>query len=134
MSLGPVLVIPNSLASPANTGSMATSITSSPSIVPVPSVFSYQVVWSGTSPVGAISVQGSNTFTQAADGTIGNPGTWDDLTLNYNGTAVTSIPLSGNTGSGLIDITVTAIYAVRLVYTRTSGTGTLAVTAFGRGY
>lgn len=134
MSLGPVIVIPNVLGSPSNGNSMAGNITSSPSIVPYPSVFSYEVDWTGTSPVGTVSVQGSNTFTLNAEGGIGNAGNWTTLTFNYNGSAVTTIPITGNSGTGLIDLTVTSIYALRLIYTAGSGTGSLTVTAFGRGY
>ena len=57
-----------------------------------------------------------------------NPGTWNTLTLNYGGAAVTSVPVSGNTGNGMIDVTATGIYAIRLIYTAGSGTGSLTVT------
>lgn len=127
--IGPYLVIPNAQASPASTGSMATSITSAPTIVRGVSQISYQVVWSaGSTPIGAISLQGSNDYSIDAMGNVKNAGTWTTLTFNYNGTPVSSVPVTGNSGSGMIDIGSTGMYAMRIVYTRTSGSGTLAVT------
>lgn len=133
MSLGPVTVIPSSQATPPNSGSMAANITSQASIVPFAGMISYEVVWNGTTPVGSVSVQGSNDFSLNAEGNVLNPGNWTVMTVNFNGSAVTTIPITGNTGEGLIDIVTTAVYAIRLIYTSTSGTGSLTVTAFGRG-
>lgn len=124
-SNGPVLVIPSPAANPANTGSMGASITSSPQILYLMSKCSFSFKWSGTSPVGTLSVEGSNNFTLNNALDPYNTGDWNTLTLNYQGSAVQSIPVSGNTGKGIIDITATGILAVRLVYTFTSGTGTL---------
>jgi len=104
---------------------MATSIISAPSIPKNLSMIGYSVSWTGATPVGAISVQVSNDLTLYPNGQINNPGTWSTMAFLYNGATVTSIPISGNTGNGFIDITRTAAYATRLVYTATSGTGTL---------
>jgi hypothetical protein len=125
---GPTIVIPNALGSPANGNSMAGNIISSPTIVQDMYAMSYGVVWSGTAPVGSVSVEGSNDFSLNPEGQIQNAGNWNIMTLNYNGSAVTSVPISGNSGTGLIDIVATGIYAVRLIYTATSGTGSLIVT------
>lgn len=81
--------------------------------------------WTGTSPVGTISIQGSNDFSLNNALNPYNSGTWNTLTLNYGGSAVTTIPISGNSGNGIVDVTATGIYAVRLVYTAGSGSGTL---------
>jgi len=89
---------------------------------------SYALVWSGTSPVGTVSIQGSNDFALNAEGGVAVAGTWNTLTVNYNGSAVTTIPVTGNTGNGIVDITATGIYAIRLIYTAGSGTGNLTVT------
>jgi hypothetical protein len=105
---------------------MTTSITSAPTIVQMLSMIGYGVSYTGA-PVGAFSVQISNDYTQNADGTVMNPGTWSTITLQYLGLPVTSIPVSG-AGNGFIDITDTAAYAIRLVYTATSGSGTLTAT------
>lgn len=130
MSLGPNIVIPNAQGIPANGNSMAGNITSQPSLIPLCGTVSYQIVWTGATPVGAVSIQGSNDY---SIGRVLNPGHWDTLTVEYAGSPTTSIPIVGNSGSGLIDITATGIYAIRLVYTATSGTGNLIVTVFARG-
>lgn len=133
MSLGPHIVIPNAQGSPANGNAMATDIISQPSLVPLMGTISYQIVWTGSTPIGAVSIQGSNDYSLNAKGDVLNAGHWDTLTIEFAGSATSSIPITGNSGSGLIDITTTAIYATRLVYTATSGTGSLTVTAFARG-
>lgn len=106
-------------------GSMAGNLTGIPSIINQLSMMSYGFSWSGTSPVGTVSIQVSNDYALAVDGTVANPGTWNVLTLNFGGAAVTTIPVTGNTGNGLVDILQTGAYAIRPIYTFTSGTGTL---------
>lgn len=133
MSLGPHIVIPNSQGNPANGNSMGADIISQPSLVPLSGTISYQVVWSGSTPVGAVAIEGSNDYSLDALGNILNPGHWDTLVVEFAGSPTSSIPITGNSGSGLIDITTTAIYATRLIYNATSGTGNLTVIAFARG-
>jgi hypothetical protein len=125
---GPQIVIPNPQGTPANGNSMATNITSSPTIVQDMYAMSYALVWTGVTPIGTVSIQGSNDFSLNAEGQVANPGTWNTMTVNYGGAAVTVIPVTGNTGNGLIDIVATGIYAIRLIYSATSGTGTMIVT------
>lgn len=109
-------------------GDMSGNITGLVTIINQPSMLSYGLSWAGTSPVGTVSVQGSNDYKANPAGGVSNAGTWNTLTLNYNGTFVTTIPVSGNTGNGLIDIGPTGIYAIRLIYTFGSGVGTLQAT------
>lgn len=105
------------------------TITSKVTIINQLSMMSYGYSWSGTSPIGTLIVQVSNDYSLNADGqTIKNAGTWNTLTLEYNGSAVTSVPVSGNTGNGLVDIFQTGAYAIRTVYTKVSGTGSLQAT------
>lgn len=130
--LRPEIVIPSAYASPANTGSMAANITSMPTILQSLSRVSYSVSWAGSSPVGTIQIQCSNDYAIGATGTVVNSGTWNTMTVSLNGSPVQTIPVTGNSGSGLIDITATAAYAVRLVYTFTSGTGTLQAIVTGK--
>lgn len=107
--------------------SMATSLTSIVTVIQNLSMVSYEVVWSaGSTPVGTISVQVSNDYSQYADGSANNPGNWSDLPLS------TTPGITGNTGVGYIDIDANAGYALRLVYTRTSGSGTLNVIVSGK--
>lgn len=103
-------------------GSMAGSITSAVTIVQKLSMISYDISWVGTAPVGVMSVQVSNTYSQNADGTVRNAGNWTTLTLSDPPT------VSGATGNGFIDVDATGAFAMRLVYTRTSGTGTMNAT------
>lgn len=126
--LSPYLVIPNALASPANTGSMGASITSAPTIIQKVSMISYGLAWSaGSTPVGTASIQVSNDYALNAAGVVANAGTWTTINFNHGGSSVSSIAISGNTGNDMIEVS-TGAYAIRLVYTRTSGSGTLAVT------
>ena len=105
--------------------SLATII-SLPTVIQNLSMLSYDISWSGSSPVGVISVQVSNTYSQNADGSVRNAGNWTSLVLS----APTTV--SGNTGVGFIDIDASGAYAIRLIYTKTSGTGLLQATINGK--
>lgn len=130
-SLRPAQVIPSAQASPANTGSMAANITSAPTLLQSLTKVSYSVSWTGTSPVGTLSVQASNDCLVNSEGGVSG-GTWNTLPLDLAGVAVTTIPVTGNTGNGMIDIDSLSAYAIRLVYTAGSGTGTLTATVVGK--
>jgi hypothetical protein len=112
-------------------GAMVGDLTSAVTILQSVTKISYACVWTGTSPVGTVSIQASNDYSVLPNGVVDNAGTWTTLTLAYNGNSVTTIPVTGNTGNGIIDV-VTAAYAVRLIYTHTSGTGSLTVTISGK--
>ena len=99
--------------------SMAGNITSIVTIVDNMSMISYDISWTGSSPMGAITVEVSDTYSQNAAGGVKNAGTWTELPLSAAGT------VSGNTGTGFISLSQIPAYAVRIVYTRSSGTGTL---------
>ena len=98
---------------------MAGSITSAVTIIDNKTLIGYDISWTGTSPVGVMSVEVSNTYSQNPDGSVRDAGNWTTLTLT------TPANVTGNTGNGFIDVDITAAYAIRLVYTRTSGTGTM---------
>lgn len=102
-------------------GSMATQIISTVTVIQNLSLVSYACSWTGTSPVGTVTVQVSNDYTQNGAGQVLNAGTWNTLPLS----ALTGV--SGNTGNGFIDIDANAGYALRFVYTPASGTGTMNV-------
>lgn len=113
-------------------GSMASSLTSLVTIIQKLSMVSYSYSWSGTSPVGAVSVQLSNDYSVDAQGNVSNAGTWNTISFNDGtGTPVSSFAVTGNTGSGMVDVQ-TGAYAIRTLYTRTSGTGTLQVVINGK--
>lgn len=113
-------------------GSMAGNLTSAPTILQSISGISYEISWTGSTPVGTVSVQTSNSYSLNPDGTVNNPGVWTTLVLEVSGSFVTSIPISGNTGNGMIDPITTDAYAIRLIYTASSGTGTLTATVNGK--
>ena len=102
------------------------TITGTPTIIQDLTMIGYSFSWSGSTPVGTLQVQVSNDYALSAQGTsVANAGTWTTLTLNYQGSAVQTIPVTGNTGTAFIDIDATGAYAMQVVYTKASGTGTL---------
>lgn len=105
--------------------SMATSLTSPATIITNLSGVGYDISWSGA-PVGTFSVQVSNTYAINADGSVANAGSWTTLTLSG------TVAPAGTTDNGFINIAGIEAYAIRLVYTRTSGTGTLNATISGK--
>lgn len=100
-------------------GDMSGTITSKVTIISNISMMSYSYSWVGTSPIGTITVQVSDDYTQNAEGVVSNPGTWNTLPLS------SSPAVSGNTGNGLIDIDQLGAYAIRTIYTPVSGIGSL---------
>ncbi len=103
-------------------GDMSGDITSKVTVIQNTTLISYEIAWNGTSPVGVISVEVSNDYSQNQDGTVKNAGKWTELPLSVTPT------VSGNIDNGFIDITEIAAYAIRVKYTRTSGTGSLQAT------
>lgn len=108
------------------------SITSSVTIIQKISMLSYSYSWVGSTPVGTISVQVSNDYAITPNGALENAGTWTTLTLDVAGTPATSIAVSGNTANDFIDIRQLGAYAIRTVYTKGSGTGSLQATINGK--
>lgn len=108
-------------------GDMSGNIVSVPTIVDNLTIYNYSFTWAGTSPVGTISIQASDDIKLLSNGQIdsNNPGSWNALPLSSGGSVVTTIPLSGNTGNGMIDVALGGFYAIRAVYTFTSGVGVL---------
>lgn len=97
----------------------AASLTSTPMVIQQLSLISFQAVWTGTSPVGTLQVQVSNDFALNGDGSIRNAGTWTNLG--------STSAVSGNSGNLEISLHDIPSYAIRIVYTKASGTGTLNV-------
>lgn len=100
-------------------GDMSGDITSVSSNIEQEDFGSYQFSWSGSSPVGTITVQAS------LDNTI-----W--TTLQDSDQVDVSIPVSGNTGSAMFSLNELPFKYVRTVYTFTSGTGTLQSYIFAK--
>ncbi len=122
MSSRPMLS-PNSVIT---NGDMSGNLTSKVTIIQNMSELSYDISWTGSSPVGVASVQVSNTYTQNADGSVRNAGNWNTIPLDN------STNISGNSGNGFIDIDSIGAFAVRLVYTFGSGTGTMNAVITGK--
>jgi hypothetical protein len=107
--------------------SMGGSLNSLATLKPSMSLINYSISWTGTSPVGTITVESSNDYEVDFAGAVRNAGSWNTLPFtNSAGAIVTSVAVSGNTGKGMININGIGANAIRLVYTRTSGTGTLS--------
>jgi hypothetical protein len=97
---------------------MSASIISDVTILKQKTGAGYDIAWTGA-PVGSFSVQISNTYSLDAGGNVSNAGSWTPVLL------VGSVLPSGSPDNGYINLAGLEAYAVRLVYTRTSGTGTL---------
>jgi hypothetical protein len=113
-------------------GSMAGNLTSLPTILQSITGVSYALSWSGTAPVGTASVQVSNDYALNPTGTVANAGTWTTVELTVAGSASTTVPISGSPGTAFIEIEKTNAYAIRLIYTAGSGTGTLTAIINGK--
>lgn len=113
-------------------GDMSADITSDPVVMQSLSGMGFHVTWSGSTPIGTLAVQISNDYSIGPTGDVLNAGTWVTIELSVGGNVVTSIPITGNTGKGFIDVEKTMAYAIRLFYDNTSGTGTLNAVANGK--
>lgn len=115
-----------------NGTSMAASINGTASIVDKISMVGFGFSWTGTTPIGALSVQVSNDYTVDAMGNPANAGSWNTVYFMAGGVLVNTIALTGDTGNAFIEIPLTSAYAVRPVYTRTSGVGNLTAIVHGK--
>lgn len=116
-----------------DSGDMAADITSSATVLQSISGVSYTLSWTGSTPIGTIAVEGSNDYSLNPDGSVDNAGTWIPIYISVNGgAAAANAAITGNTGSALIEILKTTVYAIRLFYDATSGTGSLTAVINGR--
>jgi hypothetical protein len=118
------LIAPNLNKPIVNAVSMAADVTSPATIIQRLPGISYDISWIGT-PTGTFTVEVSNTYSQDAEGNPANPGNWSILPPSA---FIGIIPApAGASGNGFIDVVGTEAYAIRLVYHRTGGTGSLTV-------
>ena len=123
------LISPNTLSPLINGASMAAPITSRVTIIQMLPGISYDLVWTGT-PVGTFTVEVSNTYRENADGSVAAAGSWTVIpAASFSGTYPTP---AGAPGNGFLDVVGTEAYAIRLVYTPTSGAGNLTVVVAGK--
>lgn len=116
-----------------NAQSMAADITSDPTVLNSISGVSYEASWSGTSPVGTLSAQVSNSYALSSTGAVINAGVWTTVALVLDtGLVATSVPVTGNTGSVVINLTGVQEYAIRLFYDAASGVGTMSAVICGK--
>lgn len=110
---------------------MSTTLTSIATNIEQISCASYDIAWTG-SPVGVITVEVSNTYVpSAAPGNRPvNAGNWSVIPSSaFTGTYPTP---SGTANNGALDLAITGFTWVRIVYTPTSGTGSLTVVVAGK--
>lgn len=112
-------------------GDMSGNITSPATVLQSITKPSYSYSWAGTTPIGSVSVQASNDYSVNPNGTVDNPGTWTTIPFVVNGSLVSNIPVSGNSGTGIIDMAI-GVYAIRTLYTAVSGTGSLTAIITGK--
>lgn len=105
--------------------SMAASFTSPPVEIRLQDNLGFQLKWSG-SPVGSFSVQISSTYSEDINGNVMDLGAWVSLPLSP------AIAATGAPDDAYIDLNQMSAMYVRIVYTRTSGTGSFSCVAVGK--
>lgn len=105
-------------------GSMAGDLTSATVPVEYNWGVGFQITWSGSSPVGVIYAEAS---CDDLRGTASSATNWTEL-------SGTTLNVSGNTGSLVMQLVDLSVSAVRLIYDRSSGSGTMQVRAITKGW
>lgn len=106
--------------------SLATSFTSSAIEVRNQDNVGIQLHWTGA-PVGVFGVQVSSDHMEDLEGNIQVAGNWVAIPLNP------TVSASGSGDDAYIDLNQISAQYVRLVYTRTSGTGSVDAIAVAKG-
>lgn len=106
--------------------SMGASITSPIVEVRLQDNIGIQLDWTGT-PTGTFDVQISSNHLQDINGNVQVPGTWVSLPLSP------AITASGSADTAYIDLNQQSAQYMRIVYTRTSGTGSLTAVVVAKG-
>lgn len=116
-------IIPPNINKPIiSSVSMASTITGPATVIQMLPGISYDISWTGT-PTGTFTIQVSNTYSQAPDGTVTHAGNWTTLPQSsFQGTYPAP---AGSAGNGFIDLFGISAYCARLVYTPSGGSGNL---------
>lgn len=93
-------------------GDMSANITGTTIDISMIEHVAHQIIWSGTSPVGTITIQGSLD--------------------SSNFSTISTTAVAANTGSVLTNIPSVGYPYIRATYTATSGVGTLNITVSGK--
>lgn len=99
--------------------SLSASFNSTATLIPFMDNCAYQINATTSDAVGTFAVQGSVDYVPATANSPGNTGNWVDLSLG-GGTPT----LASANDSLIINLMQVPFNALRLAYTRTSGTGT----------
>jgi len=120
----------------SHSGDMSqTSIASDPWSMDQMKGFAVQPIWTGSSPVGTITIQGSNDDGGTSGGNPPVITNWTTVSFKDNtGATVSSFSVSGNSGNTMIQDDAQYYRWARLVYTKGSGTGTLSARLEAKGY
>lgn len=118
--LGPIVIIPAT----ANNMTGTSVLTSLVADMRQRHASSFQMIWTGT-PVGSFSIQGSLDYAENSAGAVMTAGTWNDLGITVSAPA-------GSASAVVVDISLTGIPYMRLVYTNASGSGALKALVFGK--
>lgn len=106
--------------------SMATSFNDEPMRMEYMHGLAIQASWTGTSPVGVLKLQASNhAFDQNVNNGILADAIWTDIPGS-------SLSISSNTGDHMYDISEVYYEAIRVVYTATSGVGSISLYYCGK--
>lgn len=105
-------------------GDMSSSITSKVTNILNQDNVSIELSWTGT-PNGSFAIQGSLTHAEQ-NGNVTNVGTWTPITLPAAVVAV------GSAGSALLDLNQLSFPWIRVVYTASSGSGSLTYSISGK--
>lgn len=105
---------------------MASSITSSAVEIRNQDNIGIQLNWTGT-PVGTFAIQISSDHLEDMEGNVQVAGNWVSLPLSP------AVAAAGSADSAYIDLNQLSAQYIRIVYTRTSGTGSLTGIVVGKG-
>lgn len=107
-------------------GNMASSLTSEVVEIQQQDNISVQLKWTGT-PTGTFEFQVSNNYLKDPIGNVQNPGDWITLAVTP------AITASGSPDDALVDLNQMGSSFLRVVFTRSGGTGVLNVWVTGKG-
>ncbi len=107
--------------------SMSTDITSVAVEIKNQDNIGVQLNWTTADAIGAFSIQISSDHVQDLEGNIQTPGNWISLPLSPG------ISSAGNSDTAYVDLNQMSAQYMRVLYTRTSGSGTVTAIVVAKG-